>query len=119
MLVLPVATLVATPLPLIVAAAGFKELQSTDAEISCVLLSLKVPVAVNAFVVPTAMLELAGVTAIDTRLAPVTVRDVVPVTLPEAAVIVVVPALALLANPLASIVATEPVVELQVTDGNG
>ena len=36
---------------------------------SCVLLSLKVPVAVNCFVVPTAMLEFAGVTAMETSVA--------------------------------------------------
>ncbi len=40
---------------------------------SCVLLSLNVPVAVNCLVAPTAMLEFAGVTAIETKFAPVIV----------------------------------------------
>jgi hypothetical protein len=48
-----------------------------------VLLSLNVPVAVNCFAVPTAMLELAGVTAMDTNVAAVTVSDALPVTDPE------------------------------------
>jgi len=41
---------------------------------SCVLLSLKDPLAVNCFVVPVAIVEFAGVTVIETRVAPVTVR---------------------------------------------
>jgi len=72
--VLPVARLVATPVLAIVAAAGFEELQTTDPEMSCVLLSLKDPLAVNCFVVPVAIVEFAGVTVIETRVAPVTVR---------------------------------------------
>ena len=42
---------------LMVAAVGFEELHSTEAVMSSVLLSLKVPVAANCLVVPTAMLE--------------------------------------------------------------
>ncbi len=74
-----------------VAAAGFEELHSTEAVMSSVLLSLKVPVAANCLVVPTAMLELAGVTARETKVAPVTVREALPVTEPEAAVMVAAP----------------------------
>jgi len=118
MVVLPVATLVASPVFEIVAAAGFEEVQTTDVETSCVLLSLKNPVAVNCFVVPVAIVEFAGVTVIDTRFAPVTVRDAVPVTEPDAAVIVVVPVPRLVANPLASIEATPPEEDDQLTDGN-
>ena len=118
MVVLPVATLVATPVLAIVAAAGFEELQTTDAEISCVLLSLNEPVAVNCLVVPVAIVELAGVTVSDTRLAPVTVRAAVPLTDPLAAVIVVEPAPVLVASPFESTVATPPDVDDQVTDGN-
>jgi len=117
MVVLPVATLVATPLLPIVATAGVEELQTTDPEISCVLLSLNDPVAVNCLVVPVAIVEFAGVTVSDTRLAPVTVSDAVPLTDPLAAVIVVEPAPVLVASPVASTVATEPVVDDQVTDG--
>jgi hypothetical protein len=115
--VLPVATLVASPWPLTVATAGFEELQTTDAEISSVLLSLKEPVAVNCLVVPTAIVELAGVTAMDTKVAPVTVSDAVPLTEAEVAVIVVVPVPMLVASPLASTVATELEEDVQVTDG--
>ncbi len=50
------------------------------------------PVAVNCWLVPLAMLGLAGVTVIETSAAGFTVNVVVPETLPDAAVIVVVPA---------------------------
>lgn len=118
MVVLPLATLLTTPLLLMEAAAGLVELHITELEISCTLLSLNVPVAVNCLLVPTAMVEFAGVTAIETRLAPVTVSEVVPLTLPEAAVMVVVPVPALLAKPVEFTVATAPALEVHVTDGN-
>jgi hypothetical protein len=117
--VLPGATLVARPVLLIVAAAGLEELHNTDPEISCVLLSLNDPVAVNCLVVPVAMVPLAGVTAIDTRLAPVTVSDAVPVTDPDATVMVAVPVPRLVANPFESTAATVLDPENQVTDVNG
>jgi len=50
-----------------------------------------VPTAANCLVVPTAIEEPAGVTAIETSVAPVTVSDAVPLTEPEVAVIVDVP----------------------------
>ncbi len=56
--------------------------------------------AVNCRVVPLAMLELAGVIAIDKSVAEVTVRVVDPETFPEAAVILVVPAATDVARPL-------------------
>ena len=115
--VLPEATLVASPWPLIMATAGLEELQTTDAEISSVLLSLNEPVAVNCLFVPTTIVELAGVTAMETRLAPVTVSDAVPLTEAEVAVIVVVPVPMVVANPVASTVATELEEDVQVTDG--
>ena len=86
--VLPVATLDAKPCALMVAAEGVEELQSTLVLISCELESLKLPVAVYCFVVPTAMLELAGVAA-----APV-------------------------ASPVESTLATEGELEDQVKEGN-
>lgn len=116
--VLPGATLVASPVPLIVAAAGLAELHSTDPDISCVLLSLKVPVAENCLVVPVDIAAFAGVTASDTRLAPVTVSDAVPVTDPDATVMVDVPVPRLLANPLALIDATALEPENHITDVN-
>lgn len=116
--VLPLATLLATPLPLMPAAVGLVELHATESEISCTLLSLNVPVAVNCLLVPTSMVEFAGVTAIDTRLAPLTVSEVVPLRPPEAAVIVVVPVPVLLAKPVEFTVATAPVLDVHVTDDN-
>jgi hypothetical protein len=115
---LPVAMLDATPCALIVAAAAFDEVQSTDALMSCEVASLKVPVAVNCFVVPTAIVEFAGVTAIETRLAPVTVIDAVPFTEVDAAVIVVLPAAAPVASPVESILAMLGNDDDQVTDVN-
>jgi hypothetical protein len=118
MVVLPVAALVATPLLAMVAAAGLEELQTTDPEISCVLLSLNEPLAANCFVVPAAIAEFAGLTVSETRVAPVTVSDAVPVTEPDAAVIVVVPVPKLVASPLPSTEATAPDEDDQLTDGN-
>src|SRR5690348_9298296 len=74
-----------------VAAPGLDELQSAVAVTSCVVLSLKVPVAVNCLVVPGAVLAGLGVTASETRLAAVTVSCALPVTEPELAVTLVVP----------------------------
>ena len=74
-----------------------------------------VPVAVNCSVVPLAMLGLAGVTAIESRAAGLTVRTVEPLTPPSVALIVDVPVATPVASPLALIVATEVVAEAQVT----
>jgi hypothetical protein len=104
--VIPLATLAARPEALIVAAAGVDEVQTTDGEMSCVLLSLKVPVAVNCLVVLVGIVEFAGVTAMETKVAAVTVRDAVPLTDPDVAVTVVVPVPTLVASPVVSIVAT-------------
>ena len=116
MLVLPLAKLVTSPVLLMVAAAGLEEVQRTDFERSCVLLSLKVPVAVNCRVVPTAVVELAGVTAIETKLALVTVSDAEPLMEPDVAVMVVVPVPTPVAKPELSTVATDVAGADQVTD---
>jgi hypothetical protein len=60
------------------------------------------------------MLEFAGVTAIDTSVAPVTVSDAVPLIDAEVAVIVVVPVPMLVASPAEFTVATEVELEDQV-----
>jgi len=106
MVVLPVATLDASPCAVMVADVGLKDVHTTDAVMSSVDESLNVPVAVNCLVVPTTMLEFAGVTAIDTSVDPVTVSDAVPLTEPDAAVMVVVPVPTLVASPAEFIVAT-------------
>lgn len=101
-----------------VAAAGLEEPQSTDAVMSCVVLSLKVPVAVNCFVVPMAIPELLGVTAMETRVAAVMVSEAVPLTDPEDAVIVTVPAPVLVARPAALMEATLRFDDDHVTEGS-
>jgi len=70
---------------------------------------------VNCWVVPDVIEGFAGVTAIDTRVAAVTVRVVDPLTVPELAPIVVVPTVAPVARPPLEIVATAGDEELQVT----
>ena len=114
MVVAPVATLAARPCALMVAAAELDDAHMTEVVRSWVLLSLNVPVAVNCLVVPTAMLEFAGVTAMEAKVAAVTVSDAVPVTEPVVALIVAEPVPMVLTNPVESTVATEGEDEDQV-----
>jgi hypothetical protein len=94
--------------------------QVTDVVRFCVVLSVYVPVAANCWVRPLAMLEPAGVTAIETSVAGVTLR-VTPglITLPRVAVIVDVPTDVPVASPCVpdafEIVAALPLAA-QVTD---
>lgn len=73
MVVVPTATAVASPFVpvelLIAAIPVSEEFQVTDVVISRVVLSEKVPMAVNGWVCPRAMLWFAGVTAIDPKTA--------------------------------------------------
>ena len=101
---------------MIVAVAGVEEVQTATAVMSCVEESVNVPVAVNCFVVPTAMLEFAGVTAIETRVAAEIVSEAVPLTEPEVAVIVATPIPTPVATPVVSTVASEFEEVLQVMD---
>jgi len=95
MLVDPAATLVANPLEsavlLMVAMEVSEELQSTEVVMSCVVLSVKIPMAVNCWCIPCAMLGFGGDTVIEKRAAAVTVSVVEPETPPEVATIVVKP----------------------------
>jgi hypothetical protein len=118
MVVVPVAALLARPCALIMAAVGLDDVHVTVVVMSCVLLSLNVPVAVNCFVVPTAILEFAGVTVIETNEAAVTVSEAVPLTVPEVAVKLAVPVPVLVANPVLSILATEVEEEDHATEGS-
>jgi hypothetical protein len=104
------------PAALLIVAAFESELQTAVAVKSCVVLSEKVPVALNCLVVPLAKLGFVGVTARDTSVAELTVSVVDPVMLPAAAEIVVVPAAAEAANPEALIVAAPVLDEFQVTE---
>src|ERR1700691_6712481 len=85
----------------------------------CVLPSVNVPVAVNCCVVPSAIDGAAGVTAMETSVAAVTVRVVDPLMEPVVAVMFAVPSPVLLANPCVGaalpIVATAGVSELHCT----
>ena len=85
----PVARLVARPwlpeLLLIVAIVVELELQLTVVVRFCVEPSVKVPVAVNCWVVPDGIEGIAGVTAIETRAAMLTVSTVEPLMEPELA----------------------------------
>ena len=76
--------------------------------------------AMNCCVVPKAILGVAGVTAMDTRVALLTVNVVAPEMPPIAAVTVVAPALTGMANPLEPTalltVATPVSEELQVAN---
>ena len=83
--VLPVATPVASPVLLIVAAAVLVEVHVTTVVRFWLLPSLKIPMAVNCDVAPAVIEESTGVTAIDTKTGAVTVRPVEPLIEPEAA----------------------------------
>ena len=80
------------------------------------LLSLKSPVAVNCCVALFGIDGFAGVTAMDCNVAAVTVSTVEPVTPPELALIVLVPTPAPVANPPATMVATELGDDVHVTE---
>ena len=72
--------------------------------------------AVNCCVAPLLMDVFAGVTAMDSSTGGVTVRPVEPLIEPEVAMIVVLPVPAPAASPALVIVATEVLLELQVTE---
>lgn len=69
----PAATAVARPVELMVAWAVFEELQVTLPVRFCVEPSVKVPVAMNCWVVPSGMEGLAGVTAIEASVGSISV----------------------------------------------
>ena len=112
----PTALATASPAGLTLAIAGADELQIAVFVRFCVLPSLYVPVAVNCCGAPAAIEGLTGVTVIEARTGEVTVSMAVPCTVPEAAAIVVLPTIKLLAKPAALIVATGGADELHVAD---
>src|SRR5688572_12486877 len=83
----------------IVATPSSEDSQVTDAVRSCVEASVYVPVAVNCRSAPSGTLGSTGVTAIETRVAAVTVRVAVPEIPPDVAPIVVRPTALVLARP--------------------
>ncbi len=86
--------------PLMVATAVSEEDHLASVDMFSVLPSLKLPVAVNCRVPPTAMVGPVGVTTMETRVASVTVKLVEVVIDPKAAVIVEEPTASALAKPL-------------------
>jgi hypothetical protein len=115
MVAVPPATAAARPPLLTVAAALFDELQVTCVVISWLVPSEYAPEAANCWVNPTWILGLAGMTNMEERVAEVTVKVVLPDLVPEAAVMVAVPAAMVVAKPLPSTVANDVWEELQVT----
>ena len=104
----PVATLLASPAVESAATVLSDELQSTVEVRSCVLPSLKIPVATSCWVVPRAMVVFAGVMAMDCSTAGSTVSDAELETIdPNEAVMFVGPVLRVPAKPVAFTVATE------------
>src|SRR5438034_7694532 len=105
MVLVPVPAPLAKPLLLMVATDVLEEVQPTERVRTCVLPSLKVPVAVNCCVVPLAIDGFAGVTTIDDSTA-VTVNVVEPMTGPKAARMVLVSVVTLVSRPALLMVAT-------------
>ena len=105
-------TVTAEARPLLVpmdAKAGSVELHAACVVRSWTVLSVKIPVAVNCWLLPSAMLGLDGITPIDTSAADVIVRVVLPEIVPDIAVMTAEPGAADVAKPL------EPVVLLTAT----
>jgi hypothetical protein len=112
--VLPTATLDATPWVFTVAMAAFVVFHVTEVVRFCVLPSEYVPVAVNAWVVPSANDGFDGVIAIEFRVAATTVRFVDPEMAPDVATIDVLPVAIPVASPVLLMVAMPVAEELQV-----
>jgi hypothetical protein len=112
MVAVPLPTEVAIPLVFTVATDVAVELQVPDVVRFCLLPSVNVPVAVNCWVRPSGIEAEDGVTAIVTSTGLVTAKEAEPVTVPDVAVIVVLPCALLVARPVELIVATDPLDEL-------
>jgi len=101
---------------LIVATPVVSELHCTVPVMFCVLPSVYVPVAVNCCVVPSGIDGIAGVTAIVTSTAGVTVKVVEPEIAPNVAVTLLLPKATLLTSPCPFTVAMLLSAVLQVTE---
>ncbi len=107
--VCPSDTLAACPMAgavaLTAAIPGVDEFHDTEVVTSRVLPSLYVAVAANCWLVPRAMEAFAGVTAMESMVAGVTVRLLEPLMDPELAVIVAFPTAVAMTSPVAETVA--------------
>ncbi len=105
---------------LIIATVASDELHVTTVVTSCVLPSVYVPVAANCCVVPSAIVGLGGVIAIDANAAGLTINWAAALTPAELIPIVVVPVPCVVASPavpaVSLIVATVATVELHCPD---
>lgn len=90
------------------------EFHCTVSVMFCVVPSVKVPVAVKDCVLPRGMTGIAGVIAIDTSVAGVTVTIVAPVIEPTLAVMLLVPVATLLTSPWLFTAAMLGLFELQI-----
>ena len=117
MFVVPAATAVVSPDASMAATLVFEEVQPTVPAISCVLLSLYVPVTVNCWVEPTTIVELAGVIVMEVNVTgAVIVRTAtLLVTLLSIAVTLALPAPTADVRPLEPIVATPVFPDIQPT----
>ena len=117
MVVVPAATLVASPLVLIVATLVLLERQVIGWPVSTLPLASFVTALNGTAGAPSTIEGAVGVTVTDATAAgggAVTVRVVVPLAVPLVAVMVVVPAATLVAKPLVLMVATLVLLERQV-----
>jgi len=121
MLVVPAPALEATPFVLMVATAGTEELHVTELVMFCVVLSLKVPTAVNGRVWLSVRLGVAGVTAMETSVAWEIDNLAGPIIGPSTAPIRLLPGAAAVATPRlpeeSLMVATCKSEEVQFTKG--
>ena len=106
----------AMPVERIEARFGFDDFHVTPARLPPVLPSLKAPRATNLIEVRTTIHGFAGLMVIPTRCAVDTVNPVEPLTVPNAAAIVVLPGAMLVARPVLLIVAAAGLEELHTTD---
>ena len=116
MCVVPVPFAVAKPLLSIVATLVSDDFQVTALVMSTVVPSSSVPIAVNCFVPSEAIEALLGLTAIERRLATVTVTLVEPLIVTEVAVTLIVPYEPPDTKPLSDTVATVVSSEDQLTE---
>jgi hypothetical protein len=120
MTVLPLPMLVAIPLLpevlLTVATLGTDELQWAELVMSCVEPSVNVPTAVKVWFIPKGIAAVAGLTAIETTEAGVTVSSVDPPIPPRVAVMAAVPVARELPSALELTVATTVLLDPQVAE---
>src|ERR1700690_2710682 len=118
MLEVPIFNPVASPLTVIDATPVADDFHVTTPVTSCTLPSEKVPAALYCCEMPSGMLAFTGETLIEVTTAEVTVSAVDPETVPEVAVMVLLPAASVFASPCVGrvvlIVATTVFDELQV-----